>query len=64
MVLKGLNILNALKEAKLEFEPPDNSDTSDDTTIVKSKIFQLSLKYAPLLKKNPIPIIFKVASTP
>lgn len=59
IVLNGLNTLNDLKAAKSTPELLPNLEKYADTTIIKSSIFQGSLKYAPLLKRKPKPITFK-----
>lgn len=51
-VLKGLNTLNTLKLEILMLEEP-KVEIQPMITIMKSKIFQASLMYAPLLNTNP-----------
>lgn len=65
--LNGLSTLSVLKDFK--FYSPKASDTKDIKTIKKSRMFQLSLKYAFFyiinlkLNLNPSPNIFKSIST-
>ena len=64
IVLNGLRILSALSDAKLPPPEPLNSEINEVTTIMKSSIFQLSLRYEFLSQNNPMATIFKADSTP
>jgi hypothetical protein len=66
IVLKGLSTLRVLRDFILGIlgnEVDVIQSIKPRNTIIKSKIFQPSLKYAFLWNTRPIPIIFKVAST-
>ena len=63
IVRRGRRILKALSDARLPPFPPLKAEMKLVITIVKSNIFQESLRYDPGLKINPIPTIFSAAST-
>ena len=61
IVFKGLRTLKDRNVYKVEPESPVGNQLL--ITIIKSKTFQLSLKYDPCLKTNPMPIILSIIST-
>ena len=63
IVLSGLNTLKTLKELKLLLLPPKRWGSQAVITIIKSKIFHPSLRYAFLFNINPNPIILRLIST-
>ena len=62
IVLRGLNTRRDRNADKFTEEVPKTKGIKEVTTMIKSKKFQPSLKYAPLLKINPKPMIFRLIS--
>lgn len=65
IILSGLKILKIRRDFTAEILIPSGrtKPVIADITMMKSKIFQLSLRYDVLVKKKPKAMILKIAST-
>ena len=64
MIFRGLKIRKIRSDFTADIFTPSGSKKPAiaDMTIVKSRIFQLSRKYAVFVKRNPNPMILSIAS--